>query len=329
MKIINLKAFFLMLFSITIFSISCKKKTTDVVNTLEEAIQARVQSDDATMLQGETQNVDDEVNNATSTSERFCGIGNIYNVPFNLYDAIIDLPTTNSGKLTITYNGVVNSGDCKKRTGVITVELVKGVRWVDIGAILKYTFINFKVENICSNQSIKVNGERYITNVNGGNLFRLKNSAVTSLKHKVRTGLNGLDITFTDSSNISRTAVWNVARISTIEFDSARNKYNFNSAGDTIINGKINTESWGTTRYGNPYITVFSIPVKANTFCKLWRPTSGEISHYVGNTTVTVKYGLNALGSPVGQNDCAGFFKVNWVLSNGISGSQPLAQYRF
>lgn len=308
--------------------ISCKKKTTDAAAVIEEAQQAKTQSDDAAMLQGETESADDDVNNAAASSERFCGVGNIYNTPFNLQDATIDLPTATSTKITITYNGNEIAGTCKKRTGSITIELVKGARWIEVGATLKYTFINFKVENTCYNRSIKINGERYVTNVNGGNLFRLHNKAILSLKHKVRTGVLGLQATFTDSSNTALTANWNVARLTTIEFDSARNKYNFSAAGDTNIAGKVNTESWGTTRYSNAYQTVFTTPVKANTHCKLWRPTAGEIVHFVGGTTITVKYGLNASYSQVGLNDCAGFFKVSWVLNNGITGSQNYA-YRF
>ena len=326
MKIISLKQFCIAVLSIAIVSItSCKKAD---VTILEEATQARVQSDDATMIQGETESAEDDVNNATASSERFCGAGNFYNTPFSLQDATINFPTATSNIISIVYNGNIVLNSCKKRTGTITIELVNGTRWLEVGAKLRYTFTNFKVENTCSNRSIKINGERYVTNINGGNLFKLQNGSITSLKHKVRTGINGLVITFTDSLNTVLNANWNIARLTTIEYNATKNKYNFSAAGDTIINGKNNTESWGFNRYGNIYITTFTTPVNANTNCKLWRPTSGEINHFVSNTTITVKYGLNALGNQVGTNDCAGFYKVSWVLSNGINGGQLYA-YRF
>jgi hypothetical protein len=326
MKTYNLKTIYTLCFFVIALT-ACKKNTT-TATVVEETTQAKVQSDDASIFAGETESADDDVNNAAATSERFCGVGNVYNIPFTLLDGTITLPTATSSKLYITYNGN-NVGTCKKRTGTITIELVNGTRWVDVGAILKYTFINFKVENICTNRSIKINGERYVTNVSGGNLFKLRNGIITSLKHKIRTGSTGLQATFTDSTSNALTAIWNIARLTTIEYDASNNRYYFNAAGDTTIYNKANTESWGTTRYGNSYQTVYSTSVKANTGCKLWRPTAGELIHYVNNTTISVKYGLNILGNPVGANDCAEYFKVNWLLANGTTGSSPLTPYRF
>ena len=101
--------------------------------------------------------------------------------------------------------------------------------------------------------------------------------------------------------------------------------YFFTTTGDTTYNGKVNTESWGTTRFGSPYQTVIAGAVKANTHCKLWKPTAGEVVHQVGNFTATIKFGLNALGNPVGLGDCAGYFRVTWVASNGASNTNLLA----
>lgn len=304
-------------FCLALFTISCKKNTSDTT-VVEEALQARVQTDDATMVQGETETADDDVNNVAASSERFCGPGNIFNAPFNLADATITTSAAGTpNKITITYNGTTNPASaCRKRTGVITIELLNAPRWVEPGAVLKYTFINFKVENTCSNRSVMLNGERYVTNVKGGNLFKLHNNIVDSLQHKVRTGTIGLEATFTDSSG-TKTAVWNVARNTIIK--NIANTYFFTTSGDTTIGNYSNTESWGTTRFGSAYQTVFASSIKANTFCKIWKPTAGEVVHNVGNFTSNVKFGLNATGLPVGANDCATHFRVTWTASNGAT----------
>lgn len=306
-----------------IFFIACKKSTSNAV-AIEEATQARVQSDDAAMVDGETETADDDVNNAAATSERFCGSGNIFSGSFNLADATItNAAAGTANRITITYNGTSNPNlPCRKRTGTITIELISGTRWVDVGAVLKYTFTNFKVENTCTNRSVTINGERYVTNVKGGNLFRLNNHTVDSLQHKVRTGSTGLEATFTDSSG-TKTAIWNIARNTVIK--NLGNTYFFTASGDTTLNGYVNTASWGSTRFGSAYQTVYSTSVKANTTCRLWKPTSGEVVHYVGNFSSTIKFGLNALGNLVGVGDCATHFRVTWLASNGLSNTNLLA----
>ncbi len=322
MKKLNvIRLFFLLSFlSITIFS--CKKTSnSDIV--VEEAVQARVQSDDATMVQGETESVDDDVNNTVASSARFCGVGNVFLVGNHLpLDADTSNPGNTANRIIITYNGTTIG--CRKRTGTITIDLLNAPKWVEAGATLKYTFTNFKVENVCTNRSVKINGERYVTNVNGGNLVRLRAGLVPMLKHKIRTGAIGLEATFTDSSG-SKTAVWNIARLSSITF-LADNFY-FNAAGDTTLNGKAATESWGTTRFGNPYQTVFNNPIKSNTKCNLWKPTAGLVTHSVGNFNSAVEFGLNASGNPVGPGDCATHYRVTWTLASGTT-QTSLLTYR-
>lgn len=323
MKTIHLKWMIATVICFSLVTISCKKTSVNDA-IVEESTQARVQTDDATMVDGETESADDDVNNAAAASERFCGIGNVFNSPFSLADATIttSAPGTAS-KITIVYNGNTNpNSPCRKRTGTIVIDLLNAPKWVEPGATLKYTFINFKVENTCTNRSVTINGERFVTNVKGGNLFRLHNNMVDSLQHRIRTGTIGLEATFTDSSG-TKTAVWNVARSTTIKNIAAT--YFFTTTGDTTIGSYNNTESWGTTRFGSAYQTIFSGAVKANTNCKLWKPTAGEVIHHVGNFTSTVKFGLNAQGNPVGVGDCAGFFRVTWLLSNGNSSSALLA----
>lgn len=307
MKKINLISAAMLICCVSFFNVSCKKNTASDTTVVEESAQARVQSGDNEMISGETDAVDDNVNNAIANSERLCGAGNVFSgSPFTMPDATIVFPTASSARLSINFNGNYVGG-CKKRNGTIHVDLLQGKRWVDTGAVLKYTFVNFKVEDICRNRSVTINGERYVTNVSGGNLFRLKNNMIDSLIHKVRTGTLGLEATFTDSSG-SKTAVWNIARRTVIRQEMGN--YFFKVDGDTTVNGKDSTESWGTTRFGKAYQSVISNSIRANTVCYLWRPKSGEVQHFVGNSKAVVTFGTNALGVPVLGPNCPEYFKV-------------------
>ena len=324
MKTINLKWIATLLCCFSLIAISCKKNTTSNDVSVDESTQARIQSEDAITVDGETESADDDVNNTVASSARFCGLGNVFAIGNHLpFDADTSNPGNVANRIIITYNGTTIG--CKKRTGTITIDLLNAPKWVEAGAILKYTFTNFKIENVCTNRSVKINGERFVTNVNGGNLVRLKAGLVAMLKHKIRTGAIGLEATFTDSSG-SRTAVWNVARLTTISY--LTDNYYFNAASDTTINNKPATESWGTTRFGNAYQTVFANPIKSNTSCKLWRPTAGIVTHSVGNFNSTVEFGLNASGNIVGPNDCATHYRITWTLANGTSSTPQVIAYK-
>ena len=217
MKTYNLKSAFVVVCCFAMLNIGCKKNTTDTT-TVDQATQARIQSNDAATVQGETDGVDDDVNNSTAASERFSGAGNVFATATGIPDGTVTLPNPGAAaKIIIIYNGTPVG--CRKRTGTLTIDLINGNHWVDSGAVLKYTFTNFKVENTCTGKSITINGERFVTNVLGSNLYRLHSGLVSLLKHKIRTGASGYHVTFTDSSG-SKTAVWNVARTTSIHYMS-------------------------------------------------------------------------------------------------------------
>lgn len=303
--------------SVALLTISCKKTSTSDTTT-EDITEAKVHSEDAVTFDGESDAIDDDVNNTAASSAKFCG-NNIFapganRIPF-------DADTTNSGntptRIILTFNGNVATGSCRKRTGTITIDLLNAPRWVESGAVLRYTFTNFKIQDICKNKSIMFNGERYVTNVNGGNLVRLKMGLVNSLVHKIRNGANGMNVTFTDSSS-TKTAVWNAARRNEIKFDSTNNGFYFTCNGDTTLNGVANTASWGNTRNGKAYTLVVNNVVKSNTICKLWRPTAGATTNTVGNFSFTTLFGLDAQGNAV-TSGCATHYKVSWTIGGGGS----------
>ena len=303
---------------LSLFAVSCKKSSSDNSTTTEDVAEAKVHSDDAVNFDGESDAVDDDVDNTVASSAKFCGAfifnNGINHIPF-------DVDTTNAvnstSRIILTFNGNIAPGQCRKRTGTITIDLLNAPKWVETNAVLRYTFTNFKVQDVCKGKSITLNGERYVTNVSGGNLVRLKLGGINSLVHKIRNGANGLSVTFTDSSS-SKTAVWNAARKTEIKFDSLSNGFYYTVNGDSTLNGIQYTASWGNTRNGKAYTTVINNAIKSNTVCKLWRPTVGLTTHTVGNFSFTTLFGLDANGSAV-TSGCATHYKVSWQIGGGGS----------
>lgn len=321
MKKQTFKGYLLLACSLSILMFSCKKSTSVEDEVVTEEVQMQVQTEDSEMMSSETESADDDATNTVSSSARFCGPGNTLGGGSLSFDTDTTNPGGAARTITINFNGRVTG--CRKRTGSITIELLNATRWTDVGATLKVSFNNFKVENTCRNKSVTLNGQRFITNVNGGNHFKLQQGLVSSLVHKVRTGSTGLTATFTDSLG-TKTANWNAAKTTSITYSSTPRKFNYEVVGDTTINSKANTEAWGTTRFSRAYQTVINNAVKSNTFCGLWRPTAGNVTHYVGTANVQVALGLNAMGNPVGTGDCAGFFKSTYTNAAGVSVSRVL-----
>jgi hypothetical protein len=313
-------ACFLLCTSFSTLLVSCSKSGADKDEVSIET-QMQVQSEDSEMISSETEAVDDDAANTVSSSIRFCGVGNILNTGLLSTDTDTTNPEGGARTITISFNGRVNG--CRKRTGSITVELINATRWIEPGATLKLTFNNFKVENVCRNRSVAITGQRFLTNVNGGNHFRLQQGLVNALMHKVRTGVNGLTATFVDSTG-TKNANWNVAKTISITYTNMPRKFNYEVVGDTTINAKSNTEAWGNSRFGRSYQTVINNTIKSNTLCGLWRPTSGTVSHFIASSSVQVAFGLNVLGNPVGIGDCANFFKVTLTGASGTSNSRVL-----
>jgi len=318
----NRKTSWLLIAGLVIISsviiVSCKKAAETVVNTVDNtnASKAKTQASDASFVNGEADQAENDVHNSVSASARMNPSGSVATsngVPSNA-----DTAWTANGILTINYHGLI--GTCRYRTGSITVQLITGKRWIDSGAVVMYTFNNYKVTNLCNGRSATFNGTRYITNESGGNMYTITLTGhPSSITHKVRANYT---VTFTDSgSTTTKTAQWNVARSTTVQY--LVGLYSFSTSGDTTLNGVSNVESWGTTRNGDSYTTVFSTPVTSNTYCGLagiYRPTSGSVLYTVASFPYSIVYGLDAAGMPVSPTSgCVAlyYYKVSWTLVSG------------
>jgi len=317
------KTSWLLLIAILVISaavvISCKKATTSaVVNTVDNTSEtnAKTQSSDASFVTSETDQADNDVNNTASACARVNKNGPVATsngVPSNA-----DTSSTFAGVITINYHGQIGT-TCRTRTGSITIQLMSGNKWSDSGAVLQYTFNNYKVTNNCNGKTVTLNGTRTITNLTGGNVYTITLAGNSStIVHKVRANYTAA---FTDSASTTvKTAVWNVARKTTISY--LVGLYSISTAGDTTYNGIANTESWGTTRNGDAYTTVFTLPVTNNTYCGLpyiGRPTSGTVEYTVGSLAFNVQYGLTASGTPAAVGSCIPvyYYQVTCTISTG------------
>ena len=201
------------------------------------------------------------------------------------------------------------------RSGQIKVQLTSGNRWDDAGAVITETFTDYKITRQSDNKSIKFNGVKTLTNVNGNNWIAVYLGS--SLKYRERA----FNINVSFDNNLQ--AVWNSARTTEWTYTAATGNITFTAKGDTSLNGFSNVDSWGTNRFGTAFTTYYNAPVTSNTYCGFWRFLSGELVHNVGSANYTLTLGLDVSGNPA-SGLCAYGYRVAWDV-NGTSNSVLLS----
>lgn len=206
------------------------------------------------------------------------------------------------------------------RSGQIRVELVSGSTWHQAGAVLHYTFIDYKLTRLSDNRSIEFDGEKTLKNLNGNDWLGFFLSTST-LSYQERA-LN-IDVTHDNG----QTAVWNSARVTQWSYTQANSTpgiqvpyITFRATGDTAVAGNSVTDSWGVNRFGQDFVTYYNTNIESNTYCGLWRPKAGELVHEVAGDSYTLTMGVDQSGNPATGN-CAYGFEVSWTV-NGNSNSQ-------
>ena len=117
--------------------------------------------------------------------------------------------------------------------------------------------------------------------------------------------------------NNGATALWNIARVTEWTYTpSGQNspRINFTANGDTTLNGFSNVDAWGINRFGSAFTTYYTVPLVSNTYCGLWRPNAGNLTHQVNNSTFQIELGVDQSGSPT-PYVCAYGFKVTWTVN--------------
>ncbi len=264
---------------------------------------------DANMVKAEGDQIDNDINNALNDIPSMGGRKDgIESSP--LCGCTIDSSQLANKILFFNFDGITPCfSPSRTRSGQIKVQLTSGNKWADAGAVLTITFINYKITRLSDNKSVMFNGVKTLKNINGNDWlgFLLGN---TIFKYKERA-YNVL-LTFEDNAQ----ATWSIARISTWKYAPAETKITFTAEGDTTMNGLDKVDSWGVNRYNYNFTINYNNPWISNTYCGLWRPTSGEVVYKIVDNDFKLTLGVNQNGDP-STLTCAYGYKVVWTNSSG------------
>lgn len=285
---------------------SCKKKEDDDPQLDAKAKQF---NDDSQYYKGEIDQADNDINNALSEIPAFGRGANTLSSP--LCGATIDSSQIAQKILFFNFDGVTPCfSPSRTRSGQIKVQLTSGNYWSDVNSVLTITYINFGVTRLYDNKSITFNGIKTLKNINGNDWlgFLLGNA---TLKYQERAF--NIQVSYGSGAN----AIWNSARMTQWSYNPTgplSPKINFTVNGDTTLNGFSGVDSWGINRYSEPFTTYYSTPLVSNTYCGLWRPNAGDLTHSLPNASLNLTMGVDQNGNPTPYN-CAYGFKVSWTVN--------------
>jgi hypothetical protein len=296
---------------------SCKKKTTEVDDTVKEDDETSIfteHSNDVTTSDNSADMSIDDAENVLSPTSLSGFKGTEVNA-FAICGANVDTSAITSAKtITITYTG--NSCDnLRSRSGSMVIKLVSGAKWRDAGAVISITYNNFKVTTLSNNKSTILNGTHQITNVSGGLVPRIGIAPnPTTIIRKIR-GIN-MSITFDDNTVRS----WSAARLRTWT-GSAGIPTGLTITGDTTLNGVANTIVWGTNRAGKTFTTVVNTPVVVNSSCGWFSPVSGKKTHTINNRISSITFGTDANGNVASPTTCPNHYLLTWTSLTNVAKS--------
>ena len=277
---------------------SCKKEAS----TADESSSAEDHGNVTSALNTTTDDAANAVGGITSLSGKTDGA-------LAICGYTIDSTQKVNGVLTINFDGTTCNNVSKTGTIVATLEnFSSGMRWKDVGAVLKLEFQNVKVTKIATGKSLIINGTHYIVNTTGGVAWKvLQGLSTATVTHKHIA--NNFNITFDDGTQ----RVWNVRRSRT--FSSSGVNVNVTVTGDTTINGQANVEAWGTNRNGNSFTTAVTTPISSGNTCGFYKPVAGELNHLVANKSMVILFGVDASGNQT-SGTCPYGMKITYTGPN-------------
>ncbi|MBL0340414.1 MAG: hypothetical protein IPP71_05480 [Bacteroidetes bacterium] len=285
---------------------SCKKKEDE--NPALDS-QAKQFNDDSQFYKGEIDQVDNDINNALSEIPTFGKGVNTLSSP--LCGVTIDSSQIAQKILFFNFDGITPCfSPSRTRAGQVKVQLTSGTFWSDVNAVLTMTFTNFKVTRLYDNRSITFNGIKTLKNINGNDWigFLLGNA---TLKYQERAF--NIQVTYDNGAG----AIWNSARMTQWSYNPTgplSPKINFTVNGDTTLNGYADVDSWGVNRFAQIFTTYYTVPLVSNTYCGLWRPNAGQLTHHLSNSDYNLILGVDQNGNPTPYN-CAYGFKISWTVN--------------
>ncbi len=292
----------------TCLFVSCKKTDKTELDT-----QTQQFNDDANNYKLESDQIDDDINNSINDNGFWDRRAGVASSP--LCGVTIDTSQLAQKILTYNFDGVTPCfGPSRTRSGQVKVQLTSGNSWQDAGAQLTISYLNFKITRLSDNKSITFNGVKTLTNVSGHNwlTFLLGTSTFT---HQSRAF--NVAVTFDNGQS----AVWNHAYSTQWSYSPTglhSPLITFTGVGDTTYTGYSNTASWGVNRYGQNFVTYYQAPYVSNTYCGLWRPLSGSLTHHVNTNDFTLTLGVDQSGN-ASTLDCAYGYKVTWTVNGNTN----------
>jgi len=284
---------------------SCKKDEKDE----ELDSNFRQFNEDSQFMKGEVDQADNDINGSLGDIPTFGKVEKI--LSSHLCGATIDSLQIAQKILFFNFDGVTPCfSPSRTRHGQIKVQLTSGAFWSDVNAVLTLTYLNFKVTRLYDNRSITLNGIKTLKNINGNDWIGFL-TGNTALKYQERAF--NINVLYDNGS----TALWNSARMTQWTYSpSGPNspKINFTVNGDTALGGFSTVDSWGINRFGQPFTTYYTIPLVSNTYCGLWRPNSGQLTHHVSNSDFGLLLGVDQNGNPT-PYACAYGYKVTWSIN--------------
>lgn len=210
----------------------------------------------------------------------------------------------------LTYNGYSCNGK-RFRTGHTIVQKPVGTYWVEAGAQVKITFIDFAVTKVATQKTIILNGYKIQTNVSGGHIALLGNGFET-IVHK---SAGVMQTTFEDNT----TRTWNIARQKT--FTGTIDSLVMAVDGYGTSGSYTNLTSWGINRAGEEFYSQVNQSVVFKTQCG-WVPCSGIQVYQIPSVpkSATITYGYDDNNQLITNGDCPTKYRLDWQ-KNNLSGT--------
>lgn len=318
----NTFLFYVVFITIGLSIYSCKKSstTTTTTTTLTPSDLIMQSASDDQNVEAAQAAVDVDVINFMSGLNYFAkkkGI-NVDSVPCGI-SVVSKIDSTKT--YNIKYSGISCLNSNRVKTGSITIKLIKGNQWSDVGAMIQYSY-NVSVTKIYAGMTYNLKGLDTIKNVNGGLLWPL---SLISGNETVIHQIHGTDIiTFPDGT--SRTWKHSVQR----QWVYNTGNFSLTVTGLGIDSVYTNLDTWGVNRKGDKFYTKIDSSIVSTSACD-YAPNTGMITHTIVSATtseagtVTLIYGVDANGNVVTPPTCATDYKITWLAKDGSTGNAVIA----
>jgi hypothetical protein len=303
---------------------NCKKKETAEESTVtttttgsSSAPESGQSAKDNEYIISETDASVNDINNVISNYTSLSGrLDQQSSVLSSVCGMTVDTNGLCLGTVRLDYTGAICNS--RKRSGSIQLTIINygsGVKWKNVGAVLKIDYLNYKTMGVAVSQTIALNGTAYLTNQNGGTWFDLVFLGQPNLIHTYSS--SGL-LTQLNSLN---TYTYNISRQTTYTYSSS--VITSSNAGTGNFGTYTNLESYGAIGSGDSVFCSVSNPVVWNSFCGPWSPVSGNVLVKIKSKTYNINgtFGVNTLGMPVTptSSTCAYGYKIDWTIGSTTS----------